>query len=311
MRIAERASAIAAQHGLEVVGDLEPDRDHDAVRRITLLCQDRRGGRVVLSVGECRRAFVYPNGYDTPHLVIPKLVEQQVDGVRSYEIEVYLAGDRFADRWPNQGIPFPPDLRERLRRAYAITHHALQRIPLSFGRASAVVDWLSRVYRWGERARRGGLLSRTAQIQCLRRLIVLDGSEFEIGHGKFALTHLLVTADARIGLIDLAHVRWVPKHYDLAFLLWSTWFRTEPSFLVRAVDVLDWMDAFFIDVAGVRKEKRSEELRRFHRVLLERALGALFDLTTNVEHAKRMLAGADQRRATLQSFLQDLVRLLT
>lgn len=321
--IEDRARAIAARHKLEVVRDFEPERDHDALGRITLLCRDSDGHEVVLSVGECRSiwaslldnrtsvvefdgrtSIVTPKAWHGYHA--GEFTESHPDDP-PYEIEEYLAGARFADQWPRQGIPFPDDLCAELRRVVAAIARILAQVPLPQRHIHDVTDWTARCVK---RIAGAGFPAIARSPRLISKLAALRHDAFEVVHGHFALTHLIAMPNGRVGLIDLAHLRWAPRHYDLAFLCWAAWFHTELRTLQDSSGALGWMEEFAEDCGGWVHAQRAHELRRFRRVLCERVLGALADLRQDVEHAKRMIRDDAQRRAALTRFLEELIQLL-
>ena len=311
MDIVVVAQDIAKLHRLTVVDDFEPERDHDALGRVTLRCVDGRGRWLVLSVGERRHASIFPDGYRREgELRIPGIITRG-DNPVPHEVEEYLGGHRWADHWPMQGLPFRAELVARAVSAYRRMRHAFGALELP--RTRMYLDWHARCIRWTRIAYHGGLLTAPEASKARWRLLVLSPSDFEIGHGKFALTHLLDVpmCGAEIGLIDLAHVRWVPRYYDLASLCWASWFHTSTEQLRDVTGTLRAMCGI-LDAASTPDERRQSAVMvdQFRRVLLERAIGALADLARDVEHVHRTLRAEVERRDQLVTFLQELVRRL-
>lgn len=114
--------------------------------------------------------------------------------------------------------------------------------------------------------------------------------------------------NGRTGIIDLTHFGLRPRYYDLTFFLWSQWFWTREETLDKPEETWEYMKDFFKKMQRNNPKEFQNEisLKQFYLVLLERILGALYDVAITTDHFKRIFKEEEQKQK-LTKFLQKIL----
>lgn len=235
-----------------------------------------------------------------------------------YEIEEYLEGEIFSKIWMDgsaKGLPLLEDLEQEVVKIYTHSRELLDKLPITKESLSTFSEWFRRIFwRWKEEIKKKGLISSEDQIKILKKISEhpdydkLIQGEFAYGH--FSLTHFIKMLDGRIGLIDLTHAGLRPKYYDLTFFLWTEWFHISEEGLDEIDKTWDYMLSFFHKAIEGRQDKVKTEpyaIKQFYLVLLERALGALYDIAVTTDHVEKIFKDQDIRKQKLLKFLQAIL----
>ncbi len=290
----------------------------------TLLCQ-REKDKVVLSIGE-QRPPVFRNGFESEKIVIPRIIKQDVILTKDfseaevtevpYEIEECLEGEAFTEIWAKReikGIPLSEDLEEEIIKVYIDLRELFDNLLITKEFISTFSEWFRRVFwKWITVIKAKNLITFQDQDRILGK--IADHPDYnklvqpEISHGHFAITHFIRMPDGRTGIVDLTHFGLRPRYYDLAFLLWSHWFWMREEILDKPEEIWEYMKNFFKKMQRNSPKEFQDEisLKQFYLVLLERILGALYDIAITTDHVEQIFKEEEQRQK-LTKFLQKIL----
>ncbi|MFH1112249.1 MAG: hypothetical protein V1712_04265 [Patescibacteria group bacterium] len=272
------------------------------------LCRAKQIGRVILRIGEARPADFFPQGYRGGLLVIPRLY-QIVAGDIPFEIEEYIKGPYVAGAGGTSASPdgkLKPELLAKLINVFwefQIIAADIHLEPL-FSK-NKILDHLK-------------IAEKHLENFSAVKSVVDSHKDFWKGKfpskWKFATDNLILTDSGKIAFIDLGHVGLRYWGYDLGWLIWPRWVEMETKYYNDVSGYIDYLDNFnkiISDTAPDNFFHKKNIISWFWLVIIERAIGALFDIENNTKHLKewRLDKRGDQKRRRAHiNFINKLLK---
>jgi hypothetical protein len=129
---------------------------------------------------------------------------------------------------------------------------------------------------------------------------------------KFATDNLIMLSNGSIGLIDNANVGLRNFGYDLGWLIWPRWVEMDTDQYEDIDGHMRYLDGFLLKVNDAKPNRVTvEDLdRKFWLMILQRVVGALFDVINNTRHLKEWNLGAEGDAQRTKMHVHFLNRLL-
>ncbi len=302
--ILECRKNILETYALTVVREFDTRIKENGAKDVTE-CLRRDGQRVILRIGEARPSTFFPDGFIGRTIRIPKVYERGMMPML-FEIEERIDGQMYADRaveGVEEGKIRPEILRELLAAFWEF-----QEIGKSVNLEH--IDVTEKIEKHFLRARE--LILEADRVQkCMH-----DHADFWRGaypsKWKFALDNLLWTIDGKVAFIDSARVGLRYVGYDLGWIIWPRWLQMETD---QYKDVEAQM-RYLEDVLRIVMKTRPVHLpfegnleQSFWLMILERAIGALFDVANETKHlvGANLGSGAEARRRDAHVFFLNRI----
>ncbi|MBI4434183.1 hypothetical protein HY632_05405 [Candidatus Uhrbacteria bacterium] len=280
----------------------EPFKDVSRVRTAT-------GAERILRIGERRPPEFFPNGYSGTHIVIPKLHESSEDPC--FELEELLPGTLLSaiEPVPTAHMFVRPDLLTECIEGFWELSWMFPTQPLA-------PKWRreEKLLKHFAGARTLLTAEEHHRIMCVLMATQDFWNSTHAAKWKYSLDNIILLPDQRLGLIDLARVGTYFWGYDLGWLLWSRWFHLPLEALQHPEMHLRAIERYFAQIialapSGETQLPHGAPHHLHHRlalVLLERIIGAFFDVAESIAHTRSTLA-TPERRDAFVAFLHALL----
>lgn len=266
----------------------------------------RRGSReVIIRIGEARPKAFFPGGLEGKHLVVPELLASRASHI-PYEIEVFIPG-QLVSHAERARAPAGQLSHARLRKLVAVFWEfqvVARRLPLE-----QKFD-ISQVLEHCRLAR--PLLRQPAAVERVIRQHQQFWSRGYPAKWKFAPDNLILTPGGKIGLIDNVGVGLRYFGYDLGWLIWPRWLHMDIAHCQRIGQHLSYLEHMLAMVVRWRPRTGFQAVNircAFWLTMMERVVGATYDLAVHTPHLARCGLGVNhpRRRAVHQRFLNELL----
>ncbi|MBU1036936.1 hypothetical protein KKF32_02785 [Patescibacteria group bacterium] len=264
--------------------------------------------KVVLRVGEHRLDNFFPQGYLGKNFIIPEVY--LINHQENYEIEEYLPGKLFCNLLAKpkyNKLIINDQWLKRLIKA----HWEFQKIveskhlPIKYQKKDKILKF----YGYAKKS-----ISSTERIVVEK---IINGKQYNFFwqkiypcKWKYSHDNLLAMPKSKVGLIDLAGVGRRVWGYDLGWLFWPQWFNFSKSDYLKFKEHFEYLQKFFnlVYVHAPVKEKKQPKLfyQKCHLVLLERIIGAMYDLNAKISHTRKVKSG---QKSMMMKFLKGLLTL--
>lgn len=263
--------------------------EHEAHKDVVLV-KDAQDQKLILRIGETRAKNFWPQGYPGKYFVVPRLFKTARVGKIIYEMEEYLPGRLLADILPRLRAKqiLPADILKRLILAHWEFQRKVKSIKLQ-------VAWtrknLEKFYQKTKKFLAADINQKARNIIYGREYRKYWQAHYPC-KWKFSVDNLILMSDRRIGLIDLARVGKRFWGYDLGWLFWPAWHHFRSTDFKNPKKHIQHLHKIFklvYKLAPAKEQARKDFYKRCWLIVLERCLGALYDVANQTAHVKRNL----------------------
>ena len=277
------------------------DTNEHELHKDVVLVEDAMGRQLVLRIGEHRTLGFFHGGYRGKYFVIPKLYKVSNDFDVPYEIEEHLPGKLLCEIAPIILVSqiFPQEILIKLVQAFWEFQVVTEK--LTFLKASwSKKDHLLKFFQKAQ-----NLLNK----ETLKSVeTIIQGEQWDEfwkpGYPckwKYSADNLIYMPNGRLGLIDLAKVSKRFWGYDLGWIFWPCWHHFRDEDYQKATEHFSHLSSFFDLVYSEAPQRFKEEKESFftrcHIIVLERCIGALYDIVVKKGHIASNLKTERQRLA--------------
>ncbi len=287
------------------------DTNENEAHKDVVLVKNSVGRKLILRIGEVRAHNFWPRGYHGKDFVVPRIFKTAKLGKIIYEIEEYLPGRLLSDvlSRPRASKILPAGILKRLIQ----THWEFQlRVPSSQLRVNWSSQNLEKFYQKARNFLTPELQKKIREIISGRRYAQYWSANYP-AKWKFSVDNLILLPDGRIGFVDLARAGKRFWGYDLGWLFWPAWLHFRAKDFNNPVGHIRHLNQVFklvYRLAPAREKKRKDFYKRCWLIIMERCLGALFDIVNRTSHIKKNLKGVKRQRQ-YRIFVLGLLSLVT
>lgn len=281
--------------------------EHESHKDVALVKNARRQ-KLILRIGEIRTENFWPRGYQGKYFVAPRLYKTARLEKVVYEIEEYLPGWLLSDILPKPRAAkvLPQDILKKL----ILAHWEFQS---SVASTQSSVNWsrknLEKFYHSAKKFLEPDLNTKIKKIIYGRGYQKYWQAKYPC-KWKFSIDNLILMPDGRIGFIDLARVGKRFWGYDLGWLFWPAWHHFRNSDFKNSRKHIQHLHKIFklvYKLAPAREKRRRDFYKRCWLIVLERCLGALYDIDQQTAHIVKNLSSINRQKSYRNFVLGVLV----
>lgn len=303
--IIELRQQLLKQHGLKLIRVFDTFENTSGEKDVSL-CTTELGEHRILRIGEIRPQNFFLDGYEGNLLKIPKIF-YRLDGDQPYEIEEYIEGRLAYEEDPEGAVG--GYIENRLLEKLIITFWEFQVV----GRTVALrsIPVLEKFEKHFEKSKHLIVNAERVWSAVNARRSFWEGQH--PSKWKFALDNLILTPDGKVVFIDNANVGLRHFAYDLGWLIWPIWIQMQTELFMDPATQIKYLEHFLGEVQRLRPTDLVKDVnieQAFWLTVLQRAVGALFDLENNTRHLanwKLDLEGDPDRRTRHIGFLNSII----
>lgn len=275
------------------------------------LVEDSSGRKMILRCGETRNSKdVFPEGYQGEHFIIPEIYQLQDKKDERFELVEYISGDMISSMEFEQGVSqlMEKNMLEKLIEA----HWEFQQVAQDKMNEKLKPTWkkenLSNFFETGKQVIDEILLRET------KRIVESDKYDWfwqpnYPAKWKFALDNLILTAEGKIGFVDLAKIGKRFWGYDLGWLFWPNWHHFSEKEMQQYDKYYETLQDFFdlVYQHAPEPEQNDEFYTKCNLVLFERIIGSTFDIVNETGHLMKFIKNQENFKENYAHFLNGLL----
>jgi len=282
--------------------------EHENYKDVVLVFDPKDKKKKVLRVGEHRtKNFLY-HGYQGKYLVVPKIYKINTQKGKEFEIEEYILGrmlDTFIDKKPLVNKILPNQYMDLLIKSFWEFQQkdALIQIPEIETLKNKTSKHLNEAIKLIDDP------GRVINLFNNKRVIIFFTNNKYISKWKFAVDNLIITPDNKVGFIDLARVGKRFWGYDFGWVFWVVWFHMPISEFKKPTKHFNYLENFFKQIDKQKpKGIKVDVIFNGYLIILERIIGALYDIAAEISHARKINSQPKKRKVFI-NFLNKLLEL--
>mgnify|MGYP000894010256 CR=1 FL=1 len=280
---------------------------HEDNKDVVLVYDPVDKKKKVLRVGEHRTTNFLYVGYIGKKIIIPKIYKINTDLKNKYEIEEFIPGKLICDLSgkstatkliPKQYFDLMIDSFwefQKVASSIQIPRHEVYnaKVQKHFKEAVKLMDDPNRI-------------KRLINSQKIKKFFQDNNYPCK---WKFAVDNLIITPDKKLGFIDLANVSRRFWGYDLGWIFWAVWFQLSIQDYKQIDKHFLYLENIFKKVnVKAPKDNKIDIIYVGYILILERIVGALYDLSANISHAQKINKQNKKQQAFI-NFLNGLLNL--
>jgi len=279
--------------------------EHEDYKDVVLVYDPVDKRKKVLRVGEHRaKNFLY-KGYNGKKLVIPKIYKINTVKNNQYEIEEFIHGKLIYECFgPPLATRIMPDKYMNLMiEAFWEFQRLAQKVKLP-----KYEIWHKKFLKhYGHAVKLINDKSRIATILKTKKIKDFFEDNNYVCKWKFSVDNLLITPDNKLGFIDLANVGKRFWGYDLGWIFWPGWFQLPITQYKKSAEHFSYLEKLFrkVEKKAPKNIKRDIAYNGYF-IIFARVIGALFDLSARISHAKKINRNKKKRKEFIK-FLNELL----